>query len=80
MQLTEGTQILAVNGVAYSADLLKDAIRAARSSTAPIELMVRTGERYRVVAIDYHDGLRYPHLKRDPRQPARLDEILAPRP
>ena len=77
--LTEGTTILAVNGVAYSAELLKDAIRAARGSTAPIELIVKAGDRFRVVAIDYHDGLRYPHLKRDPAQAARLDQILAPR-
>ena len=77
--LTEGTQVLAVNGRAYSAELLKDAIKAARGSTAPIELIVRTGDRFGVVAIDYHEGLRYPHLKRDPALPARLDEILAPR-
>jgi hypothetical protein len=40
-------------------------------------LIVKTGERYRVVAIDYHDGLRYAHLERDASVPARLDEILA---
>lgn len=27
-------------------------------------------------ARDYHDGLRYPHLERDPAPPALLDEIL----
>jgi hypothetical protein len=29
--------------------------------------------------MDYHDGLRYPHLERDASQPARLDQILAAR-
>ncbi len=77
--LTEGGQILAVNGIAYDADVLKDAIRAAHSGTAPIELIVRTGERYRVVNLDYHGGLRYPHLERDTAVPARLDDILSPR-
>jgi predicted metalloprotease with PDZ domain len=76
--LTEGAQILAVNGIAYDADVLKDAIRAAHSGTAPIELIVRTGERYRVVNLDYHGGLRYPHLQRDASVPARLDDILSP--
>jgi predicted metalloprotease with PDZ domain len=78
-KLTEGTQILAVNGAAYSADTLKAAIRAAQKSKAPIELMVKNGERFRVVDIDYHDGLRYPHLERDSATPARLDDILGAR-
>lgn len=77
--LTEGGKILAVNGIAYDAGVLKDAIRAAHSGTAPIELIVRTGERYRVVNVDYHGGLRYPHLERDTSVPARLDDILSPR-
>ena len=29
--------------------------------------------------IDYHDGLRYPHLERVPGTPDRLANILAPR-
>ncbi len=78
-KLTEGTQILAVDGAAYSADLLRAAIKAAKTTTAPIELIVKTGDRFRVVRLDYHDGLRYPHLERDPAQPARLDNILSPR-
>jgi hypothetical protein len=32
-----------------------------------------------VVAIEYFDGLRYPHLVRDASVPARLDDILSPR-
>ncbi len=78
-KLTMGAEILAVNGVAYSADVLKDAIRSARTGTSPIELIVKTGENFTVAHIDYHGGLRYPHLERDTSQPARLDSILAPR-
>ncbi len=76
-KITESTQILAVNGAAYSAEVLKDAIRSAKETTLPIELIVKTGDRYRVVALDYHDGLRYPHLERDDSVPARLDDIWA---
>jgi len=78
--LTEGARILAVNGIAYTGDILKDAIRAAKGTTAPLELIVKNGDRYRVVSLDYHDGLRYPHLERDAAAPARLEAILAPRP
>src|SRR5580698_2135826 len=79
-KLTEGAQILAINGIAYDADVLKDAIRAAHGKPAPIELIVKIGDRYLVANLDYHDGLRYPHLERDTAEPARLDEILAARP
>jgi predicted metalloprotease with PDZ domain len=79
-KLTEGAQILAINGVSYSADVLKDAVRSARGTTLPIELIVKTGDRYSVASLDYHDGPRYPKLERDPSAPARLDDIVAARP
>jgi predicted metalloprotease with PDZ domain len=78
-KLTAGMQIFAVNGVSYSADMLKDAIRSAKLTKAPIELIVKTGDRFRVLALDYHEGLRYPHLERDTSIPARLDDILTAR-
>jgi predicted metalloprotease with PDZ domain len=77
--LTAGMAVLAVNGDPYDAEVLKDAIKQAKSATAPIELIVKTADRFKVVRIDYHDGLRYPHLERDAAQPARLDDILTPR-
>ena len=77
--LTEGMQILAVNGVAYDSDVLEDAIRAAKGGSAPIELIVKNGDRFLVAHVEYHDGLRYPHLVRDASVPARLDDIFTPR-
>ena len=78
-KVTENSVILAINGAAYSADVLKDAIRSAKTTKLPIELIVKTGDRFRVLSVDYHDGLRYPHLEREPSVPARLDDILAAR-
>ncbi|MEO6186892.1 MAG: hypothetical protein ABIP38_00310, partial [Steroidobacteraceae bacterium] len=61
--LTTNTTLIAVNGRAYSSDLLKGAIiAAAAGSEAPIELLVRNQDRFRTVRIDYRDGLRFPHL------------------
>src|SRR5882762_5978556 len=77
--LTVGTQIIAVNGIAFDADQLKRAIKDANKTGAAIELLVKNGDRYRTVKIDYHSGLRYPHLERDGTAPARLDQILTPR-
>ncbi|MDB5457617.1 MAG: peptidase, partial [Caulobacter sp.] len=45
----------------------------------PVELLVKDGERYRTVKIDYAGGARYPRLERIAGAPARLDDILAAR-
>lgn len=78
-RLTEGMEILAVNGTAYSPEVLLSAIRSAKDSSAPIELIVKGQDRFRVANIDYHGGLRFPHLARDPSVPARLDDLLTPK-
>jgi len=77
--LTAGSVLVAVNGVAFDPDRLKEAVSAARASHNPIEVIVRSGDYFRVVQLDYHDGLRYPHLQRDLSQAPLLDEILNPR-
>jgi predicted metalloprotease with PDZ domain len=73
--LSPGADIRAVNGIAYDSDRLKDMIKARE----PLELIVEDQGHFRIVRIDYRDGLRYPHLKRIEGQPARLDDILAAR-
>jgi predicted metalloprotease with PDZ domain len=78
-KLTEGTQLLAINGVPYSADVLKAAIQSAKNSNSPIELIVKMQDRYRVVNLDYKEGPRFPHLVRDPLVPALLDDLFSPR-
>jgi predicted metalloprotease with PDZ domain len=76
--LTVGDVILAVNGIAYDADRLKAAITAAKSGP-PLSLIVRDGDHYRVVVIDYRGGLRYPRLERIEGTPDRLSAIYAPK-
>jgi len=77
--LTIGTQIIAVDGTTFDPDRLKAAITDARKNGEGIELLVRSGDRYRTVRIDYREGLRYPRLERDASMPARLDQILTAR-
>jgi hypothetical protein len=50
-----------------------------RRTLFELELIVKTQDRYRVVNLDYHGGLRFPHLVRDPLVPALLDALLSPR-
>jgi predicted metalloprotease with PDZ domain len=77
--LSPGVQIQAVNGVAFDTDRLKETIRNSLTAAGPIELIIKDQDHFRVDRIDYHDGLRYPHLEREAGQPARLDDILAAR-
>jgi len=69
-------QIVAINKSTFSADKLKKAILKAENDKAPIQLLVKSGELYRTVSIDYHDGLRIPRLVRNEAMADRLGNIL----
>lgn len=77
--LTVGDQILAVDGIAYDTERLKEAITAAKTGKAPITLIVRDGDHFRVTPIAYDGGLRYPRLERIAGAPDRLGEIYKAR-
>lgn len=74
-----GDEIVAVNGRAYTGDRLKQAVKDAKGTKDPIKLLLKSGDRYREVAIDYHGGLRYPHLVKTATGEAGLDKLLQPR-
>jgi predicted metalloprotease with PDZ domain len=76
--LGPGTKLVAVNGHGYSADVLKQAIREAKETTTPIELIVSTDNEFRTVSLNYHGGEKYPQLERVQGTPDLLDEILKP--
>ena len=74
--LAPGMQLVAVDGRKWSPDLLRDAIRRARDSKEPIELLAENGEYFRTYRIDYHGGERYPHLEMIPGKPDMLTDIV----
>jgi predicted metalloprotease with PDZ domain len=75
---TSGATIVAINGRPYSNDLFRQAIREAQGSHDPIRLLVKRGDHFRELSLDYHDGLRYPALERVGSGPSSLDALLAP--
>jgi predicted metalloprotease with PDZ domain len=78
--LAPGMKLIAVNGKEYSADVIKDAIGdAAKDPNAKIELLVKDFNEYQTVSVDYHDGLKYPHLVRAEGGKDTLGELIAPR-
>jgi predicted metalloprotease with PDZ domain len=71
-----GMKVIGVNGRRFSTDVLRDALKAATTNDAPIELLVENDEYYKTYKLDYHGGERYPHLVRDESKPDLLSEIL----
>ena len=76
--VTPDMHLEAVNDEKYSADKLRDAILAAEKGTQPIKLLLKRGDEYSTVNLDYHGGMRYPHLERVENTSDRLDAVLAP--
>ena len=70
-----GMKLIAVNGRQYSAEILRDALKAGKGGTAPLELLVENTDYYKTYKLDYHGGERYPHLVRDESKPDLLTEI-----
>ena len=77
--IAPGVQIIAVNGRRYSPSVLRQAIKAAKGNTEPLELIVEDSEFYKTYRVNYQDGERYPHLERDANRSDLLAEILKPR-
>ena len=77
--LSPAVKLIAVNRRTYSATVLREAITASASSTEPVELLIKDGDYYNTIRVDYRGGARYPRLERDPSKPDLLSQIIAPR-
>jgi len=73
-----GMKLLGVNGRAYSATELHDAIRAAKNGSQPIQLLVQNGVFQNTYSVSYHGGEKYPELERIPNTLDMLGEIIKP--
>jgi predicted metalloprotease with PDZ domain len=76
--MTPDMQLEAVNDQKYTAAGLRETILAAEKTKEPIKLLLKRGDEFVTVSLDYHGGMRYPHLERVETTPDRLDAILAP--
>ena len=72
-----GMKLVAINGRAWSRDVLLDALRSSKDSQQPIDLLVENAKFFKTYSIAYHDGIRNPHLERI-EGPDVLGEILTP--
>jgi predicted metalloprotease with PDZ domain len=74
--LAPGMKIVAVNGEQYSPDKLREAIVSAKTVLNPIQFIVANGAQFKTMSMEYHDGLKFPHIERDGVRPDYLSEIL----
>jgi predicted metalloprotease with PDZ domain len=74
--LAPAVKIIAVNGREFDGGRLREAVADAAKTSGPITLIVKDGEYFKTISIDYHDGEKYPHLERDNSKPDLLSEII----
>jgi predicted metalloprotease with PDZ domain len=77
-RLAPGEKIMAVDDRVFSADAIRNAIRAAKGDSAPIHLIVQADTFVHAIEIDYHDGEHFPALERVDATPDMLSEITKP--
>ena len=74
-----GMKILAVNGKAYTPEVLRDSVRA---TTDPkqrrIDLLIDNEGHVATYQLTYGEGEKYPALERDQSKPDTLSKIIAP--
>jgi predicted metalloprotease with PDZ domain len=71
-----GMKIVAVNGESYSPDKLREIISNAKTVLNPIQFIVANGAQFKTMSMEYHDGLKFPHIERDGTKPDYLGEIF----
>ncbi len=76
--ITPDMQLQAVNDQKYTPAALREAILTAEKTKDPIKVLLKRGDEFVTISLDYHGGMRYPHLERVESTPDRLDAILAP--
>jgi predicted metalloprotease with PDZ domain len=77
--IAPGFKIVAVNGRRYSADALHAALKNAKATREPLQIIVANGDSFTVTSIPWFEGDRFPRLVRDTSKPDVLKAIYAPK-
>jgi len=73
-----GMKLIAVNGRKWSPEVLHAAIKTAKETHQPVELLVENAQFFKTYAVQYFEGERNPHLERVPEAPDVLGQMLKP--
>lgn len=74
-----GMRVESIAGRKWTSETARDALVKAEKSSEPLELIVESADLVRVLHLDYHGGLKNPHLVRAAAKADLLSQILAPR-
>jgi predicted metalloprotease with PDZ domain len=78
--LAPGMKLVAIDGQAFSAQVLHDAIAAAQGGSQSLQFQARGDGVVRTYTVHYDGGPRYPHLVREQGRSDYLKQVLAPKP
>lgn len=73
--ITPGMKLVAVNGRKFTDNVLRTAIREAKGTQQPIELLIQNADYFKTYKLDYHEGEKYPMLQRN-EKPDVLSDII----
>jgi predicted metalloprotease with PDZ domain len=78
--MTPGMKVIGINSRVFNPDRLNEAIASSEGDTGhSIDLLVCVDDFYKTYSLDYHDGLRYPHLERIENSTDLLSKITEAR-
>ena len=76
--LGKGMKIVAINDREFTPDAWRAAVKATSSSFRPMVLLVNHSGYFRDITLNYHGGLKYPHLVRIQGTVDMLTDIVRP--
>ena len=77
-RIAPGMRIQAVDGRGWSLETMRRAVADSAKNARALKLLIGNGDFMETYTLDYHDGLRYPHLVRQNNANDYLDEIIRP--
>jgi len=71
-----GMQVVAVNGRKFTPEVWHDALKATKTASGPLQLLIENTDYFTTYSLNYHGGEMYPHLERETSQPDLLSDII----
>jgi len=71
-----GMQVVAVNGRRFTPEVWHDALKATKTASGPLQLLIENTDYFTTYSLNYHGGEMYPHLERETGQPDLLSDII----
>jgi predicted metalloprotease with PDZ domain len=71
-----GMKVIAVGSRKFTPEVWHDALKATKTASGPLQLLIENTEYFTTYSLNYHGGEMYPHLERENNQPDLLADII----